>query len=243
MPAVDPAAVRVLASIALKGAYLELAPRFEKASGMRLATEWAGTDPIMKRMQAGETADVVIAPAKLIDQLIALGRIVAGSRADIARSGIGVAVKKGALRPDISSGEALKRALLAAKSVAYSSGPSGVYLAGLFERMGIAEALRPKLTQTPPGTFVGELVARGEAEIGFQQVAELLHVGSGLDLVGPLPPDIQQITVFSGGVHASARLPEAARAWLAYLSSPAAAPFIRKKGMDPGQEKRGQTTV
>jgi molybdate transport system substrate-binding protein len=225
--------IRVLASIALKGIYLELAPRFEAASHCKLATEWAGTDPILKRMQAGESADLVIAPAKLIDTLIASGRI-AGGRVDIARSGVGVAVRKGAPRPDIGTSESLRRALLDAKSIAYSSGPSGVYLAGLFERMGIAEALRAKVTQTPPGTFVGELVARGEAEIGFQQMAELLHVGAGIDLVGPLPADIQQITVFSGGVHASAKAPEAARAWLAFLSAPDAAAVITKKGMEPG---------
>jgi molybdate transport system substrate-binding protein len=234
MPAIDSVPLRVLASIALKGAYLELAPRFEEESGVRLATEWAGTDPILKRVQAGENADLVIGPATLIDALTALGRIVRGSRADIARSGIGVAVKKGAPRPDISSGDALRRALLAAKSIAYSSGPSGVYLAGLFERMGIAEALRPKVTQTPPGTFVGELVARGEAEIGFQQVAELFHVGDAIDFVGPLPPDIQQLTVFSGGIHAAARAPDSARALLQFLAGPGAEEVIRSKGMEPG---------
>ena len=234
MPTIDSVPVRVLASIALKGAYLELAPRFEKASGARLATEWAGTDPILERIQAGESADLVIAPAKLIDQLIALGKIVRGSRADIARSGVGVAVKKGAPRPDIRSGEALKRALLAAKSIAYSSGPSGVYLAGLFERMGIADRLRPKVTQTPPGTFVGEFVARGEAEIGFQQVAELLHVGGAIDFIGQLPADIQQVTVFSGGIHAAATAPDAARALLRFLTGPEAAEVIRSKGMEPG---------
>ena len=226
--------IRVLASIALKGIYLELAPRFESASRCKLATEWAGADPVLKRIQAGESADLVIGPAKLIDALIALGRIVRGSRADIARSGVGVAVKKGAPRPDISSGEALKRVLLAAKSIAYSSGPSGVYLAGLFERMGIADRLRPKVTQTPPGTFVGELVARGDAEIGFQQVAELLHVGDAIDFVGQLPADIQQVTVFSGGIHAAATAPDAARALLQFLTGPDAAEVIRSKGMEPG---------
>jgi molybdate transport system substrate-binding protein len=227
------AEIRVLASIALKGIYLELAPQFETASRCKLVTEWAGTDPILKRVQAGESADLVVAPAKLIDTLIASGKI-AGGRVDIARSGVAVAVKKGAPRPDVGTSEALKRALLAAKSIAYSSGPSGVYLAGLFERMGIAGALRTRVTQTPPGTFVGELVARGEAEIGFQQMAELLHVGAGVDIVGPLPAEIQSITVFSGGVHAGAKAPEAARAWLEFLSAPAAAVVIRKKGMEPG---------
>jgi molybdate transport system substrate-binding protein len=234
VPSADSAEIRVLASIALKGAYLELAPRFERASGARLATEWAGTGPIMERMQGGESADLVIGPAKLIDQLIALGKIVPGSRADIARSGIGVAVQRGAPRPDLGSADALKRALLLAKSIAYSSGPSGVYLAGLFRQMGIAEELRPKVTQTPPGTFVGELVARGEAEIGFQQVAELFHVGGAIDFVGRLPPEIQQITVFSGGIHAGAKAPGAARALLRFLTGPDAAEVIRRKGMEPG---------
>jgi molybdate transport system substrate-binding protein len=234
MPAADPVGIKVLASIALKGTYLELAPRFEQASGHRLATEWAGTDPIMRRVRSGERADLVVLPAKLIDELTALGKIAPGSRANIARSGIGVAVKKGAPRPDIGSAHALKHALLAAKSIAYSSGPSGVYLAGLFQRMGIAEALRPKATQTPPGTFVGELVARGEAEIGFQQVAELFHVGAAIDFVGPLPPEIQQVTVFSGGIHAEAKAPAAARALLRFLTGPEAAEVIRKEGMEPG---------
>ena len=229
----DTAAIKVLASVALKGVYLELAPQFEKASRCRLATEWAGTDPILKRVQGGESADLVIAPAKLIDTLIASGKI-AGGRVDIASSGVAVAVKKGAPRPDISSRDALKRALLAANSIAYSSGPSGVYLAGLFRRMGIAEQLQSKVTQTPPGTFVGEFVARGEAEIGFQQMAELLHVGSGLDIVGPLPTEIQQITMFAGGIHAAAQAPAAARELLAFLAGPDAAAVIRKKGMEPG---------
>jgi len=225
--------IKVLASIALKGIYLELAPRFEESNRCKLETQWAGADPVLKRIQAGEIADVVIAPAKLIDELIASGKIARGGRVDIARSGVGVAVCKGARRPDISSTAALKRALLDAKSIAYSSGPSGVYLSGLFRRLGIAEALGAKVTQTPPGTFVGELVARGEAEIGFQQMGELLHVGEGIDLVGPLPPEIQNITLFSGGVHVRARQPGRARELLDFLSAPAAATLIRSKGMEP----------
>lgn len=226
--------IRVLASIALKGIYLELAPRFESESRCKLATEWAGADPVLKRIQAGEGADLVIAPAKVIDELIASGRIAGGGRVDIARCGVGVAVRRGAPRPDISSTETLRRALLAARSIAHSSGPSGVYLADLFRRMGIAEAIAAKVTQTPPGTFVGEVVARGEAEIGFQQMGELLHVGPGIELVGPLPPEIQNITVFSGGVHTNARQPGLARALLEFLSAPAAAVVIREKGMEPG---------
>jgi len=234
MPANGPAEIKVLASIALKGIYLELAPRFEEAKRCKLATQWAGADPVLKRVQAGEVADVVIAPAKLIDELMASGKIVQGSRVDIARSGVGMAVRRGAPRPDISSTETLKRALLDAESIAYSSGPSGVYLAGLFQRLGIAKALAAKITQTPPGSFVGEVIARGEAEIGFQQMGELLHVGPGIDVVGPLPKEIQNITVFSGGVHSAVAQPELARALLDFLSAPAAAAVIRMKGMEPG---------
>ena len=225
--------IRVLASIALKGVYLELAPRFEEAGRCRLVTEWAGAAPVLKRILAGERADLVIAPAGLIDELIASGKIARGGRIDIARSGVGVAVPKGAPKPDLSSVEKLKRALLDAKSIAYSSGPSGVYLAGLFQRLGIADALGAKVMQTPPGTFVGELIARGEAEIGFQQMGELLHVGEGIDVVGPLPPEIQNITVFSGGVHAAARKAGLARALLEFLCTPEAAAVIRRKGMEP----------
>jgi len=138
-------------------------------------------------------------------------------------------VRAGAPRPDIGSVEALKRALRAAKSIGYSSGPSGVYLSGLFERLGIAGELKPKLTQTPPGVFVGELIARGEFEIGFQQVPELLAV-AGIDLVGPLPREIQAITVFSGGIPVAAREPESAQALLGFLASPQAAAVKRKTG-------------
>lgn len=234
MPANGAAKIKVLASIALKGIYLELAPRFEEANRCRLVTEWAGADPVLKRIQAGESADLVIAPARVIDELIASGRIVRGGRVDIARSGVGMAVRRGASRPDIGTVEALKRSLLEAKSIAYSRGPSGVYLADLFRRMGIADALAAKITQTPPGTFVGEVVARGEAEIGFQQMGELFHVGDGIDIAGPLPPEVQNITVFSGGVHESAGRPEAARMLLEFLTAPAAVAVIRRKGMEPG---------
>jgi len=225
--------LRVLASIALKGVYLELAPRFEEASRCTLATQWAGADAVLRRIREGESVDLVIAPGRVIDELIASGKILQGGRVDIARCGVGMAVRRGAPRPDIGTTEAFKRALLGAKSIARSSGPSGVYLADLFRRLGIAEALDTKLVLTPPGTFVGEAVARGEAEIGFQQMGELFHVGEGIDIVGPLPAEIQNVTVFSGGVHSGARQPGLARALLGFLSAAAAAEVIRKKGMEP----------
>lgn len=224
--------VNVMASMAIREVYLELVPQFETTSGHRVVTTWVGSADIMKRMRAGESTDLVILAADAIDELTRLGKVAPGSRVDLVKSGIGVAVRAGAQKPDISSGEALKRALLGAKSIAYSSGPSGTYLSGLFQRMGIADALKGKIVQAPPGTPVGGLVARGEAEIGFQQVSELLPV-AGIDFVGPLPPDIQSITVFSGAVHVGAREPGAVRELLKFLSSPASAPVMKRRGMEP----------
>ena len=166
-----------------------------------------------------------------LDRLIADGRIVAGSRVDLARSGIGVAVRAGAPRPDMSSVDAFVRALRQAKSVAHSSSASGIYLKGLFQRLGLYDTLGDRIRQVE-GEPVGSVVARGEAEIGFQQVSELLPV-PGIDYVGPLPPEIQHYTVFAAGIAAHAREPDAARALIAYLTAPAAAPLIRQSGMEP----------
>lgn len=222
--------MHVMSSLAIKEAYLELVPAFQKKTGSKVDTEWVGGVDLMKRVKAGETADLVIASQKALGELKSLAKVQAV--VDLARSGVAVAVKKGAQRPDIGSGEAVKRALRAAKSIAYSSGPSGVYLAELFQKWGIAEELKAKITQTPPGTAVGPLVARGEAEIGFQQMSELLPT-AGIDIVGPLPPDIQIVTTFSGGVHVAAKEGDAARAWLAFITSPQSAAVLRKHGMEP----------
>jgi molybdate transport system substrate-binding protein len=181
------------------------------------------------RLKGGEKVDLVILSAESLAELARAGII--SERFDIAKSGVGVAVKAGAPKPDISSGDAVKRAVLAAKGVAYSTGPSGIYLAGLFQRMGIADQIQSKV-RVVQGEPAGGVVARGEAEIAFQQVSELLPV-PGIELVGPLPPDIQKITVFSAGLHVAANAPDAARTLVAYLKAPAAAPVIRKKGMEP----------
>ncbi len=169
--------------------------------------------------------------AGAIDELMRLGKIAPGSRVDLAKSGVGAAVRAGAPHPDISSAEALKRALIAAKSIVISTGPSGVYLAGLFQRMGIADELKPKLKQVM-GEPTGAVVARGEAQIGFQQMCELLPV-AGIDLLGPLPAEIQQITVFSAGLHVDALAPDAARSLIEFLTAPHAVPVIKRKGMEP----------
>jgi molybdate transport system substrate-binding protein len=227
------AEIKVLSSAAFREAYQELVPAFERATEHKVATTWAGTNGIMERMQRGEATDLVIMSAQGIDQLVQDGKIVAGSRVDVARSGVGVAVRSGLPKPDIGSTEALKRALAAARSVAYSTGPSGVYMEALFQRLGIADEIKPKLKVAPSGTPVGTLIASGEADIGFQQVSELLPV-AGIDYIGPLPPDIQQITVFAAGLHTSAKETEAAKALVKFLTAPQAAPVIRKKGMEPG---------
>jgi len=224
--------MRVLSSLAIKEAYLELQPQFEKQAGLKVQTEWLGMVDIVKRVKAGEVADLLIASQKVMGEMKSLGKV--SEVVDLAKSGVAVAVKKGAKRPDIGSAEAVKRALRDAKSIGYSSGPSGVYLVELFQKWGIAEELQPKSTQTPPGTAVGPLVAGGQVEIGFQQMSELLPT-PGIDILGPLPAGIQTITTFSGGVHAAAKEADAARAWLAFLTAPRSAAVLRKHGMDPAK--------
>lgn len=227
------AEIRVLSSNAIKEAYLELVPQFEKATEHKVTTTWAPTVEIMKRMAAGETFDLVIMSADGIEKLTRDGKLVAGSRVDLVKSGIGVAVRKGAAKPDLSSGEAVKQALLAVKSIGYSTGPSGVYLGGLFGRMGIAEEIKSKVKVVTPGVPVGTLVASGEVEIGFQQVSELLPV-AGIDYVGPLPGDIQHISVFAGALHTGATNADGAKAWVKFLTAPAAVPVIKSKGLEAG---------
>ena len=227
--------MRVLSSLAIQEAYLELVPSFEDKTRIQVQTAWLGGVEIMKRVKAGETADLVIASQKALGELKSLGKVRAV--VDLATSYVAVAVKKGAKRPDIGSGEAVKRALRAARSIAYSSGPSGVYLIELFQKWGVAEELKPKITQTPPGTAVGPLVARGEAEIGFQQMSELLPI-PGIDIIGPLPAEIQVVTVFSGGVHSAASQSDAARAWLDFIASPQSAAVLRRHGMEPAKQTR-----
>lgn len=226
------AEITVMATQAVKAFYLELVPEFEHSTQHKVSTAWVGSSDIMKRMKADETVDVVFLASPAIDELIKLGKLVPGSRVDLAKSGVGVAVRAGAPRPDISSGEAFKRTLLAAKSIAISSGSSARYLVGLFNRMGIADELKPRIRQIAPGLAVGEVIARGEAEIGFQQISELLPI-AGITYVGPLPPEIQTSTVYSGGMHTGARAPDAAMALLKFLKSSAALSAIKKAGMEP----------
>ena len=204
------AEIAVISTVAHKDAYIEMMPAFERASGHKVVTQWVPTVEVLRRIKAGEATDLVLMVASGIDELTKVGKIESGSGVPFVKSGIGIAVRAGAPRPDVSSADAFRRTLLAAKSVAYSTGPSGNYLAGLFERMGIAAEIKAKVRVTQ-GEPVGNFVARGEAEIGFQQIPEILPV-KGIDYLGPLPPDIQYITTFSAGIHAAAKQPEAARA-------------------------------
>ena len=220
--------IKVLSSIATKEAYNVLVPQFERASGQTVSTTWAGTVDIVKRMAAGEVHDLIMVSSTEMDELIKQGKVAADSRVDIAKSGIGVAVRAGAPRPDISSGAALKQTLLAAKTVGYTSGPSGVYMAGLIERMGIAAEIKPKFRSVPSG---GTIVASGECEIGFQQVSELVHI-KGIDYIGPLPAEVQRITVFASGVHAGAKNPDGAKALVRFLTAPAADGTIKATGLE-----------
>ena len=227
------AEIKVLSTQAPEQAYRELVPQFEQASGHKVTTIFTGTVDVNKRLAAGETYDMLIMASTSIDEHIKGGKVVAGSRVDLAKSGVAVAVKAGAPKPDISTTEAFKKTLLAAKSIGYSTGPSGVYVIALFQRLGIADEIKGKLKQTPTGVFVGSIIASGEVEIGLQQVSELI-AAPGCDIVGPLPADIQQMTVFSSGIMVGAKEADAAKAWVKFLTTPAAAAVFKKTGMEPG---------
>jgi molybdate transport system substrate-binding protein len=224
------AALNVLSSNAIRQAYLELVAQFEKASGHSVTTTWAGTNDVVKRVTAGEVYDLVIMSADAFGKIA--DKIVPGTRADLVQSGIGVAVRPGLPKPDLSSGETVKQALLAAKSIGHSSGPSGNYLQSLFSKLGVADAIKSKVRQTPPGTPVAVLMRSGEIDLGFQQVSELIHE-EGIAYIGALPADIQHISRFGGAVHASASHPDAAKAWMRVLTDPANAAVIRKHGLEP----------
>jgi len=230
--AAQSAEVRLFASGAVKEAYLELLPQFEKESGHSVKAIWSNTTDIRKRVGEGEIADLVILGSDGADALIKEGKLVASTRAVFAKSGISVAVRTGAPRPDISTADALKRALLAAKSVAYSSGASGTYIVTMLKKLGVYDEVSSKASVTKANDPVGGKVARGEAEIGFHQLSELVPV-KGVDIVGPLPAEIQQITVFSGALHSTAKELDAAMALAKFLVSPAAVDILKKHGLEP----------
>jgi len=230
--ALNAAEISVISTQATEEAYKELVAQFEKATGHKVTTFFSGTLNVQKKLADGEPYDLILMAAPAIDEQIKLGKAVAGSRVDLAKSGTGLAVRKGAAKPDISSSEALKKTLLEAKSIGYSTGPSGLYMLSVFEKLGIADQVKGKLKQTPSGVFVGTLIANGDAEVGFQQISELVHF-AGIDYVGPLPDDLQRMTMFSTGIHSGAKQADAARSLVKFLTAPAAAPVIRRHGLEP----------
>lgn len=196
-----------------------------------IAIEAVGGVDAAKRVQAGEAFDVVILASEAIDKLIATGHIDPASKVNLVNSGVAVAVKKGAAQPDISTKEAVKAAVLAAKTISYSTGPSGVAIANLFERWGIAEQIASRIVQAPPGVPVGSLIAKGDVELGFQQLSELIHM-QDISIVGPLPPEIQITTTFSAGICTASKQASAVRDLLAFMVSPDAIPAKLRQGME-----------
>jgi molybdate transport system substrate-binding protein len=229
--AANAAEIKVIGSPGVREIYTRLVPDFEKATGHKVVTVWDSVNAVTNRVSNGETADLVLLPAANIDRLLEEGKL-AGSRVDVATSGVGVAIRAGAPKIDIATSDGIRKALLAARSIAYSAGPSGLYMAALIAKWGLTDQLGPKIVPNQGLTPIGEVVARGDAEIGFQQISELLSV-KGIDYLGPLPADIQKTTVFSASVHKAATAPEVARALVAFLTAPASVPVIRKAGMEP----------
>ncbi|MGV3728945.1 substrate-binding domain-containing protein [Hydrogenophaga sp.] len=228
--------LRGISSMATRQVLADLGAAFEQRTGCPVAIESVGGVDAAKRVAAGEAFDVVILASDAIDKLIAAGHLRAGSRVDLVRSGVAMAVRAGAPVPDVSSEAALRHAVRSARSISYSTGPSGVALAQLFERWGMADEVRGRTVQAPPGVPVGTLVARGEVELGFQQLSELIHV-EGITLVGGMPPGVEILTVFSAGLpvglaEGSAQA-ERVRALLHFMTSPDAAAAKRRQGMEP----------
>jgi molybdate transport system substrate-binding protein len=228
--------IRVMTSGAFTAAYVALVPQLEHAAGGKVITAattlGTGSDSIPSRLARGEAVDIVIVADAVLAELIRDGHVIADSRVELARSSIGMAVRAGAARPDIGSVAALTRTLLQAKSIAYSASVSGTYLTQeLFPRLGIADQMAAK-SRKIDRERVGAVVARGDAEIGFQQISELLPE-AGIDYVGPLPPEVQRVSVFSAGIAATAKHPEMARALIRLLTSTEAAVIVARTGLEP----------
>ena len=216
--------------MATRSVLSELATRYETQTSRTVSAEAGGGVDVAKRIEAGEPVDVVVLASPVIDDLIGRHLLRAGSRVDLVRSGIAIAVPAGRPKPDIGSEEGVLNAVLAAPTLSFSTGPSGLHLRRLFERWGIQERIRDRIIVPPPGVPVAALLARGSADIGFQQLSELS--GAGIEVVGPLPPAIQSFTIFSGGISSKCADPAAARALLDFLASPEAAPVKQRHGME-----------
>jgi molybdate transport system substrate-binding protein len=221
-----------ISSMATRHVLTELAEAYAQQSRQHVVVESVGGVDAARRIEAGEAFDFVVLAVDAIERLAAAGRVDPRSRSDLARSGVAIAVAVGARRPDVADERAVRQAVIDARSVAYSTGPSGAHLLHLFERWGIAEAIAPRIVQAPPGVPVGTLVARGDADLGFQQLSELMHL-PGIDVVGLLPKEIQVATTFSAAVCSVSTRPEAAKALLSFLTSPEADAAKRRQGMEP----------
>jgi molybdate transport system substrate-binding protein len=226
------ATLQGISSMATRQVLGELAQAFGERSGRQVAVESIGGVDAAKRVAAGEPFDFVVLAKDAIDKLVAGGTVVAGSRVDLVDSPVAIAVRAGAARPDVGSEAALKKAVLAAATVGYSTGPSGVALVKLFERWGIAQELQGRLVQAPPGIPVGALVARGEVALGFQQVSELIHL-EGIAVLGPMPAAVQITTTFSGALCQASQQAGAVRELLAFMAAPEADAAKRRNGMEP----------
>ncbi|HEY2755826.1 MAG TPA: substrate-binding domain-containing protein [Pseudolabrys sp.] len=235
MPQANAVEVKVLTAGAFKQVMLALVPEYEKETGNKIVLDNDTAGGLQKRIAGGETFDVAIITPKAIDDLAAAGKIAQGSRVKIASVGVGVVVKEGAPKPDISTVEAFKKALLAAKSVAYidpaSGGSSGIYVDKLLERLGIADQIRPK-AKLKQGGYVADLIASGQAELGVHQISEIMPV-KGVTLVGPLPKEIQNTTTYAAGLSATTQHKDAAQALIKMFSHPDAETTLKAKGMDP----------
>lgn len=226
--------LKMISSMATRELLSALAAQFARHSGQPVEAEAAGGVDVAKRVEQGEAFDLVVLAANAIDKLMASGKVLPGSRRDLVESGVAIAVRAGAARPAVATEEDVKAAVLAAPTLSYSTGPSGVYLEKLFERWGILEQIRARIVVPPPGTPVGSLVASGKAALGFQQLSELMNL-EGIAVLGPLPAAIQTLTVFSGGICAASMRPDAGRALLDYMASAETADIKRRHGMEPAR--------
>jgi len=231
---VSAAEIKVLASNGVKEALNELAPAFERATGNKLVISFGLAAALKRQIEAGEAFDLAILPAAAIDDLIKQGKVDAGARAAIARSGVGIGIRKGAPRPDIGTPEALKRTLLSAKSITWAKeGQSGIYFASMLERIGISEQMKPKIVPAASGVEVGKLVASRKVQLGVILVNELM-AAPGVEVLGPLPPELQNYTVFHAGVGVGSKDSSAAKALIKFLTTPAAGAVFRAKGQEAG---------
>ena len=229
--AVEAAEIVVVSTTAIKESLIDIVPLFERASGHKVNITFGSGPTVFERVKAGATGDLFLGPDEFSEPLLKEGKLVASSRVDFAHSGASVAVHAGAPKPDVSTAERFKAALLAAKTVSYSGGASGLFFARVLERLGIAEEVKAKLV-VPRGEPVGAVVARGEAEIGIHQLSELLPV-SGIDIVGPLPVELQRKIVYSAFAFPASTQQEAAHMFVSFLRTGVAGAIIRRKGMEP----------